>query len=193
MGSRSLRWRRACFRSSWRSASRKSRPWSRAAAACATWQHNFSQTAVSANVEDYLAGLSETPDFILADPPRAGLGKVAVKASGADSRAAPDHRLVRSRHSSARSARLDRRELPHRKDHAGRPFPANIPPGNCGRTFRISSSARFSAIARPSSTGHSRSVDDSDRPPESNTCLGAGLKRPPVNCATERSRNSFDP
>jgi len=43
------------------------------------FQHNFGQAAISANVEDYLAGLGETPDFILADPPRAGLGKVAVK------------------------------------------------------------------------------------------------------------------
>jgi 23S rRNA (uracil1939-C5)-methyltransferase len=41
--------------------------------------HNFAQPAVNANVEDYLAGLNETPDFILADPPRAGLGKVVVK------------------------------------------------------------------------------------------------------------------
>ena len=41
--------------------------------------HNFSQTAVNANVEDYLASLNETPDFILADPPRAGLGKLVVK------------------------------------------------------------------------------------------------------------------
>src|SRR3984885_15106927 len=41
--------------------------------------HNFAQPAVNANVEDYLAGLDETPDFILADPPRAGLGKAAVK------------------------------------------------------------------------------------------------------------------
>jgi 23S rRNA (uracil1939-C5)-methyltransferase len=41
--------------------------------------HNFPQTAVNANVEDYLAGLNETPDFILADPPRAGLGKLVVK------------------------------------------------------------------------------------------------------------------
>jgi 23S rRNA (uracil1939-C5)-methyltransferase len=41
--------------------------------------HNFPQAAVDANVEDYLAGLNETPDFILADPPRAGLGKLAVK------------------------------------------------------------------------------------------------------------------
>jgi len=41
--------------------------------------HNFSQTAVYANVEDYLASLNETPDFILADPPRAGLGKLVVK------------------------------------------------------------------------------------------------------------------
>ncbi len=47
-------------------------------------EHNFgplglSMAAVNANVEDYLAGLDETPDFILADPPRAGLGKRVVK------------------------------------------------------------------------------------------------------------------
>ena len=41
--------------------------------------HNFTQAAVNANVEDYLAGSQETPDFILADPPRAGLGKLVVK------------------------------------------------------------------------------------------------------------------
>ena len=41
--------------------------------------HNFKQEPVSANVEDYLAELDEKPDFILADPPRAGLGKHAVK------------------------------------------------------------------------------------------------------------------
>ena len=57
----------------------------------------------------------------------------------------------------------------------------------------MSNSARFSAIAIPNSIGHSRKVEDSDRPPESNTCLGWGLNRPPVYCATERSRNSFDP
>jgi 23S rRNA (uracil1939-C5)-methyltransferase len=41
--------------------------------------HNFAQAAVNVNVEDYLAGLEQTPAFILADPPRAGLGKVVVK------------------------------------------------------------------------------------------------------------------
>jgi 23S rRNA (uracil1939-C5)-methyltransferase len=41
--------------------------------------HNFAQAPVNANVEDYLAALQETPDFILADPPRAGLGKLVVK------------------------------------------------------------------------------------------------------------------
>jgi 23S rRNA (uracil1939-C5)-methyltransferase len=40
---------------------------------------NFAQACINANVEDYLAGLNETPDFILADPPRAGLGKLVVK------------------------------------------------------------------------------------------------------------------
>jgi len=41
--------------------------------------HNFTQPAINANVEDYLKTLDEMPDFILADPPRAGLGKVVVK------------------------------------------------------------------------------------------------------------------
>jgi 23S rRNA (uracil1939-C5)-methyltransferase len=41
--------------------------------------HNFYQEAVNANVEDYLGHLTETPGFILADPPRAGLGKIVVK------------------------------------------------------------------------------------------------------------------
>jgi len=46
--------------------------------------HNFghldsTQAPVNANVEDYLASLQETPDFVLADPPRAGLGKLVVR------------------------------------------------------------------------------------------------------------------
>jgi 23S rRNA (uracil1939-C5)-methyltransferase len=41
--------------------------------------HNFPQAPINANVEDFLASLGETPDFILADPPRAGLGKHAVQ------------------------------------------------------------------------------------------------------------------
>jgi 23S rRNA (uracil1939-C5)-methyltransferase len=42
-------------------------------------EHNFGEGPVNAAVEDYLAGLDETPDFILADPPRAGLGKQVVR------------------------------------------------------------------------------------------------------------------
>jgi len=42
-------------------------------------EHNFGSGAVKASVEDYLAALEETPDFILADPPRAGLGKAVVR------------------------------------------------------------------------------------------------------------------
>lgn len=41
--------------------------------------HNFGGESVNANVEDYLSGLKERPDFILADPPRAGLDKQVVK------------------------------------------------------------------------------------------------------------------
>jgi 23S rRNA (uracil1939-C5)-methyltransferase len=46
-------------------------------------EHNIAQralavTAQNANVDDYLAALQDPPDFILADPPRAGLGKTAV-------------------------------------------------------------------------------------------------------------------
>jgi 23S rRNA (uracil1939-C5)-methyltransferase len=35
--------------------------------------------AVRSSVDEYLAGLSGSPDFVLADPPRAGLGKHAVR------------------------------------------------------------------------------------------------------------------
>jgi 23S rRNA (uracil1939-C5)-methyltransferase len=35
-------------------------------------------TPVKRSVEDYLASLTAAPDFVLADPPRAGLGKRAV-------------------------------------------------------------------------------------------------------------------
>jgi 23S rRNA (uracil1939-C5)-methyltransferase len=47
-------------------------------------EHNIAQrglpvSAENRNVEDYLAGLEETPDFILADPQRAGLGKLVVQ------------------------------------------------------------------------------------------------------------------
>lgn len=41
--------------------------------------HGLSEAGINANVEDYLAGVEKTPDFILADPPRAGLGKTVVK------------------------------------------------------------------------------------------------------------------
>lgn len=36
-------------------------------------------TAVRANTEDYLASLREAPELIVADPPRAGLGKAAIR------------------------------------------------------------------------------------------------------------------
>jgi 23S rRNA (uracil1939-C5)-methyltransferase len=47
-------------------------------------EHNIQQrstpiAAENKTAEDYLAGLNEKPDLILADPPRAGLGKLAVR------------------------------------------------------------------------------------------------------------------
>jgi 23S rRNA (uracil1939-C5)-methyltransferase len=42
-------------------------------------EHNFPEGAVKSSVEDYLAAFEEKPDFILADPPRAGLGKQVVR------------------------------------------------------------------------------------------------------------------
>ncbi|HEX5245465.1 MAG TPA: class I SAM-dependent RNA methyltransferase [Tepidisphaeraceae bacterium] len=45
-------------------------------------EHNFPAGAQKANVEEYLAVLEQTPDFILADPPRAGLGKQVVRELG---------------------------------------------------------------------------------------------------------------
>ena len=42
-------------------------------------QHNAPGVlAVQSRAEDFLAKLAETPDFVLADPPRAGLGKAVV-------------------------------------------------------------------------------------------------------------------
>ena len=41
--------------------------------------HNFAKEPVNSSAEDYLARLEEKPDFILADPPRAGLGKQIVR------------------------------------------------------------------------------------------------------------------
>lgn len=42
-------------------------------------EHNFAGTAVHATVEDYLSAAEKTPDFILADPPRTGLGQRVVR------------------------------------------------------------------------------------------------------------------
>ena len=42
-------------------------------------EHNFPQGAVKSSAEEYLVALEEKPDFILADPPRAGLGKTVVR------------------------------------------------------------------------------------------------------------------
>ena len=47
--------------------------------AFADLEHNIGQEALYQATEDYLAGLEERPDFILADPPRSGLGKHAVR------------------------------------------------------------------------------------------------------------------
>jgi 23S rRNA (uracil1939-C5)-methyltransferase len=49
-------------------------------------EHNIEQKsatgAVKSSVEDYLVAVEERPDFILADPPRAGLGKQVLKELG---------------------------------------------------------------------------------------------------------------
>ena len=50
------------------------------AAAVADFLHNVPKASgVRAPVDEYLAGQTEAPDFVLADPPRAGLGKHAVR------------------------------------------------------------------------------------------------------------------
>lgn len=43
-------------------------------------RHKRKVKTVRARTDDYLAGIDETPDFVLADPPRAGLGKPVVEA-----------------------------------------------------------------------------------------------------------------
>lgn len=49
-------------------------------AAVADLKHNVPKAeAVRSSVDEYLAGLSAAPDFVLADPPRAGLGKNTLR------------------------------------------------------------------------------------------------------------------
>jgi len=47
--------------------------------ASADLEHNLGQPGARQSTEDYLAALEDRPDFILADPPRSGLGKHAVR------------------------------------------------------------------------------------------------------------------
>jgi len=47
--------------------------------AFADLEHNLQQPAVHQSTDDYLTSLEDRPDFILADPPRSGLGKNVVR------------------------------------------------------------------------------------------------------------------
>ena len=49
-----------------------------------------------------LEELEQPPDFVLADPPRAGLGKAVVRATSPAPAAAADHRRLRPRHTGPR-------------------------------------------------------------------------------------------
>ena len=77
-----------------------------------------------ARVEDYLERLQVTPEFVLADPPRAGLGKDVV---GHLQRLAPpriDDCFLRSGDAGSGSGGADR--LSNRVADAGRFVPANV-------------------------------------------------------------------
>jgi len=50
------------------------------AAAIADLMHNVPKAgAVRSSVDEFLSAQTEAPDFVLADPPRSGLGKYAVR------------------------------------------------------------------------------------------------------------------
>jgi 23S rRNA (uracil1939-C5)-methyltransferase len=157
--------------------------------------------------EEYLASLEETPELILADPPRTGLGKDVVR------------ELARIRSPRLTIVSCDPATLARdlRSLLAGGYriesvtlvdlFPqtfhletvVHLAPGDqlffgssasiIALPLRMSSSAKLSAIAKASSPGQRCKLDCSVRPVESNTCFGAGLKRPPVKSEIDRSRN----
>ncbi len=88
-----------------------------------------------ARVEDYLAKLDETPDFVLADPPRAGLGKTVVGHLARIKPPPADHRFLRSGDVGSRCGCAPR--LQDRAADAGGSVPANVSPGN-HRATRVS-------------------------------------------------------
>ena len=90
-------------------------------------------------VEDYLGRLKATPDLILADPPRAGLGKAVVAHLN---RLAPQHLVIVSCDPAMPSPRPRRdAELLHHSPDDGRLVSANLPSGNTSSTCNATPSS----------------------------------------------------
>jgi len=183
-------------------------------------EHNVQHvTAENKTSEEYLTTLQEKPDLILADPPRAGLGKHAVRelarihaprliivscdpatlARDLQGLLATGYRIDKITMVDLFPQTFHIETVVHLVElglASRRLAPLLLRAEcvyHCPAPLRISSSVRFSRIASASRPGHNRSVDASERPAASKTCLGAGLKRPPVNSEMDRSRNWLEP
>ena len=84
--------------------------------------------SIQARVEEHLERVSASPDYVVADPPRAGLGKAVVGHYGTAETGQVDHRFLRS--GDAGQGRGGAEELRHRKNHFSRPFSADVSYGN---------------------------------------------------------------
>src|ERR1051325_3645890 len=96
-------------------------------------------------------------------------------------------------HGAEKAVGTDSTEIPKIDCYAVDPGAPGFAPSMTPFHFRMTSSARFNAIANPSKPGHSCNVDAIERRPASNTAFESGWKRPPANCATWRNSDSLAP
>ena len=87
---------------------------------------------VNARVEDYLMNIKSRPDFVLADPPRAGTGENGGEPSKSSGSSAHHHCLVRPCNVSPRLGRAQ--GLSNYSDDNGGPVPQDLSFGNSRRT-----------------------------------------------------------
>ena len=82
--------------------------------------------------EEYLQKLERAPDFVLLDPPRAGLGKAVVRRLAELRPRAGDDCLLRPGHPGARPGGADGGRVPRRADDAGGSVSADVSSGDGG-------------------------------------------------------------
>jgi len=81
----------------------------------------------SMQAEQYLGSLKTAPDFVLADPPRSGLGQAGGRTSDPSAAAADSRGELRSGDIGARRGGADRGRLPAGEVERSGPVPADLP------------------------------------------------------------------